>query len=108
MHVILQGARSVTLFYTIIIEHSIGNGFFSLQDLNDFILNFSYGYAEVRGKPVLKSQEDLKEPGANLGETAAQMWLLSRIFPFFAHQFSHDYPDVWRTLMTMLEIAGIC
>ena len=81
---------------------------FHCEDLNDFILNFSYGYAELKDKPVPISQEDLKEPKANLGETAAQMWLLSRIFPFFGHNFSHDYPDVWRTLMTMLEITGIC
>ena len=56
MHVILESALSRTLFYTI--EHFIDNGIFSLQDLNDFILNFRYGYAEVKDKPVCISQED--------------------------------------------------
>ena len=64
--------------------------------------------AEQKGKPVFISDEDLKNPHENLGQTAAQVWLLSRLFLFFAEPFSHHCPEVWEVLLTMLEITAIC
>ena len=59
-------------------------------------------------KPVVISQEDLQEPGKNLGQTAAQIWLLSRLFSFFVEPYAYNCPDVWKVFTTMLEITGIC
>ena len=106
MHVILEGALSRTLYYVIhwFLDHSL----FTLQDLNNFVQNFNYGYSELKDKPVNITADDLTSPSKNLGQTAVQIWLLSRVFSFFAEPFCDECPDVWRTLQTILEITAIC
>ena len=37
-----------------------------------------------------------------------QIWLLSRVFSFFAEPFCDECPDVLRALQTILEITAIC
>ena len=106
MHIILEGALSRALFF--VITYFINNNAFTLNDLNAFILNFNYGYAERKDKPVYISPEYLRNPHENLGQSAAQIWLLSRVFVFFAEPFADEYPDVWRVLLTILEIKAIC
>ena len=51
--------------------------------------------------------EDLKTPSDKLGQTAAQIWLLSRVFAFFGEEYAHLCPNVWREFMS-LEITAIC
>ena len=79
-----------------------------LNEINTFILNFPYGYSELKDKPVAITVEDLKTPSDNLGQTAAQIWLLSRVFAFLGEEYAHLCPDVWRVFMTSLEITAIC
>ena len=106
MHIILEGALSRTLFY--VITYLVNNHFFTLEDLNEFVLNYNYGYSELKDKPVFVFADDLKSPHENLGQTAAQIWLISRAFVFFAAPFSHNCPDVWNILLSILEITAIC
>lgn len=106
MHVILEGALARTLFF--VITYFVNNNFFTLEDLNAFILNFNYGYSELKDKPVFLCADDLKSPHENLGQTAAQIWLLSRVFVLFAEPFSQHCPDVWTVLLSILEITAIC
>ena len=106
MHIILEGALSRALFF--VITYFINNNAFTLNDLNAFILNFNYGYAELKDKPVYISPDDLRNPHENLGQTAAQIWLLSRVFVYFAEPFAHQYPDVYKVLLTILEVTAIC
>lgn len=79
-----------------------------MNEINTFILNFPYGYSELKDKPVAITLEDLKTPSDNLGQTAAQIWLLSRVFAFFGEEYAHLCPNVWRVFMTSLEITAIC
>jgi len=76
----------------------VRNSIFTLKDLNAFISNFNYGYAEQKDKPVF-SDDDLNNPYENLGQTADQVWLLSHLFLFFAEPFSHHCPKVWEVLL---------
>jgi len=71
-------------------------------------VNFNYGYSELKDKPVVISQEDPQAPAKNLGQTAAQIWLLSRVFSIFGESYACHCPDVWKLFTTMLEITGIC
>ena len=50
MHVILDGSLSRTLYF--IIHYFLDNNIFTLQGLNAFILDFNYGYSEMKDKPV--------------------------------------------------------
>ena len=78
MHIVLEGGLQRTFYFVLI--HFLENEIFSLEDLNAFIVNINYGYSELKDKPVSISEEDLQEPAKNLGQTAAQIWLLSRVF----------------------------
>lgn len=106
MHIVLEGGLQRTLYFVLI--HFLENNIFSLEDLNAFIVNFNYGYSELKDKPVVISQEDLQEPAKNLGQTATQIWLLSRMFPFFGEPYAYHCSDVWKVFTTMLEITAIC
>ena len=106
MHVILEGGLQRTFYFVLI--HFLESGIFSLEDLNAFIVNFNYGYSELKDKPVVISQEDLQDPAKNLGQTAAQIWLLSRVFPFFGEPYAYHCSDVWKVFIMMSEITGIC
>lgn len=80
MHVILEGSLSRTLYF--VVRYFLNNNICSLNEINTFILNFPYGYSELKDKPVAITLEDLKTPSDNLGQTAAQIWLLSCVFAF--------------------------
>ena len=95
MHVILESALSRTLFF--VITYFVRNSIFSLKDLNAFIFNFNYGYAEQKAKPVVISDDDLNNPHENLC-----------LFLFFAEPFSHHCPEMCEVLLTILEITAIC
>ena len=81
---------------------------FTLNDLNQYVQNFRYGYSELKDKPVCIANDDLTEPIKTLGQTAVQIWLLSRVFSFYVEPFSDEFPDAWKVLQTVLEISAIC
>ena len=106
MHIVLEGALQRSFYYVLI--HFLQNNIFALEDLNAFIVNFNYGYSELKDKLAVISREDLQDPAKNLGQTAAQIWLLSHVFSFFGESYAYHCPDVWKLFTTMLEITGIC
>lgn len=59
-------------------------------------------------KPVVITPDDLADPWANLGQTAVQIWLPSRVVALLGEPFADEYPDVWKVLQTVLEITAIC
>ena len=46
MHIVLEGALQRTFYFVLI--HFLKNKIFHLVDLNDFIVNFNYGYSELK------------------------------------------------------------
>lgn len=72
--------------------------FFYAKDLNDYLLNFSYGYSETKDKPGFTYSDDLADPFKNLGQTTAEMWLVSD------EPLSDHCPEVWQVLLTLLEL----
>lgn len=62
----------------------------------------------MKDQPVCISLDDLAGPFNNLGQTASEIWLFSHVFAFFGGEHAHHCPNVWKTLLTMLEITGIC
>lgn len=60
MHIILEGSMSRTLYF--VIHYFLNNRICSLEEINTFILNFQYGYSELKDKPVAITMEDLKNP----------------------------------------------
>ena len=91
MHVVLQQALSCSLYFVLrwYLDHSV----FTLYEVNHVIQNFTYGYTELKDKPVLITNEDLADPFKNLGQTAVQVWLLARVFSFFREPYCDQFPD---------------
>ena len=96
MHVILEGALSRALFF--VISWFIDNSVFTLAELNDF--------------PVVISNEDLANPSNNLGQTAAHIWLLSRVVAFLEshlpmsfQMFGRSYKLCWKSLQFAVQRA---
>lgn len=52
MHVILDVSLSRTLYFVIHYMYFLDNNMFTLERLNAFILDFNYGYSEMKDKPV--------------------------------------------------------
>ena len=98
MHVILEGALSRALYF--VIRWFIDNSAFTLKKLNDFVQNFQYGHSELKDKPMVITSEDLADPWANLGQTAAQ----DSVFSFFGEPFA--YHAVSRCLESPTNCAG--
>ena len=93
-------------FYNVLhwfLDHSL----FTLNELNDFVQNFNYGYTELKDKPVKIEADDLTSPFKNLEQTAVQVWLLSRVFSFWREPFADRFPNVWKVFQTILEITAI-
>lgn len=70
MHVILEGSLSRTLHF--VVRYFLDNNICSLKEINNFILNFQYGYSELKDKPVAITPEDLSLE-SNM-HTIAQMY----------------------------------
>ena len=85
MHIILEGALSRAFYF--VLRWFLDRSVFKLDHLNQYVQNFRYGYSELKDKPVCITCDDLNKPSDNLAQTAVQMWLLSRVFPFFWNHF---------------------
>lgn len=93
MHDLLEGVVQQVL-KLILIEFVKKKKYFTIEKFNESITNFDYGSEEKRDKPsanfdILK----LSSSGNKIKQTAAQTWLLLRIFPFIVDEFiPHNTP----------------
>ena len=66
-------------------------------------------YSNVKDKPAPIKQDDLEfKANSNLGQSAAQMWELSRILPLVLEDITEESSPHWRCFMSLLEIIGVC
>ena len=73
MHDVLEGALPLTLSKLIL--HCIEEKYFNLKQLNHLILNFNYGYSEIKDKPARITMKQLKDE--TIRGSATQKWLLA-------------------------------
>ena len=80
MHIFLEGILSYELKF--LLKHYFDAGVITLGQLNTKLKNFHYGYSNDKDKPSPIKQDDMDfKCSSNLGQSAAQMWELSRILP---------------------------
>ena len=83
MHDILQGIVHDEL--THLLNHCLSSKYFKLNDLNECIMSFDYGYSESSNKPAtIDSSSALT---VRICQSASQMWLLSRCLPLLIGHF---------------------
>lgn len=108
MHIFLEGVLAYEIKYMLRYYIQQQNKF-SLSDLNSKIQNFLLGYSHKKNKPAPIFERDLeRESSSNLGQSASEMWLLSRILPFILHEYVDTSSEYWTCFTTLLEIVAIC
>ena len=79
----------------------------SLDDLNQRINGFDYGYSEKVSKPSPIKSSHLQKDG-KLHQSASQMWLLAVILPLILCNFVPEDCSYMANYIKMLEIMSIC
>lgn len=106
MHVFLEGVvpYEIKLLLQLYIEH----GHFTMEELNNRIKHFPYGYTDIKDKPLPIRMQDLDlDSSSNLGQTATKMWLLARILPLLLIDLVDTNSPHWTLLTSLLEVMSI-
>ena len=107
MHVFLEGILSYEIKF--LLKHYFDGGVITFDQLDAKLKNFPHGYSNIKDKPAPTKQDDLEfTTNSNLGQSAAQMWELSRILPLVLEGITDEDSPHWRCFMSLLEIMGIC
>ena len=103
MHDIFEGVAELEVQH--LLYHCISSHFFTLNEYNDRLLNFNFGYSE-RDKPIPILQQALN-PENSLRSSASQMSLLVRILPFLiGDKLLEDNPH-WKCFLLLRKIIDI-
>ncbi|XP_071786527.1 uncharacterized protein [Asterias amurensis] len=105
MHDFLEGI--IPLEFNLVIGLLIQEGCFSLQELNDRISSFSYGFVDKKNKPSPIKPSALMNPSSPSGQKAAQMSCLARYFPLIIGDLVDDSCDVWELFLMLMDIYKI-
>lgn len=102
MHDLPEGVHRYSMAF--IIKNFISKGFFTLQDLNERIKYFDFGYSEKNIPPPIK-EEHLKN--GCIIQSAAEMMCLVRNFRFFVGDMIPEDDTVWEYYTLLFEITEI-
>ena len=98
MHVPIEGVlvKEVQL----LIKYCLSKNFFSLDQLNQAISTFDYGYHDLPNKPSPVELDRIQQ-------RAGQMLCLSQNLPFLIGQFIPEGDESWTCFLTLLSITSI-
>ena len=98
MHVLIEGVlvKEVQL----LIKYCLSKNFFSLDQLNQAISTFDYGYHDLPNKPSPVEFDRLQQ-------RAGKMLCLSRSLPLLIGQFIPEGDESWTCFLTLLSITSI-
>lgn len=105
MHVLLEGVIPLTL--QALMKHFIRAKQTTLEEINNGIKNFLYGYMEEKDKPNFIRQQDLQSSSTCLNQDAAKSHLLFQIFPFIVGKNVDLNDDHWELYTLLAEITDI-
>ena len=104
MHDLLEGIVHDEL--THLLNHCLSCKYFKLENVNERILSFDYGYSESSNKPAVI--ESVSALVIKLRQSASQMWLLSRTLPLLIGHFVPVDDNRWQCFGLLLTILDIC
>ena len=105
MHDFLEGV--IPLEMKLVLDVLIQKEKFTLQQLNDRLSAFSYGFAEKKNKPSPIQPSALINPSGPSGQKAAQMKCLALYLPLIIGDAVDETSDVWEMLVLLLDIYKI-
>lgn len=84
MHILLEGV--IPYVVNCFLQYYIAKGLITIHQINARVMEFIYGYSQVKDKPEPIHTEPLTDkPGNHIAKDAAKMWLLFRILPFILY-----------------------
>ena len=103
MHLLLEGVLryELSLLLTEFIEVQ---QFFSLNQLNQRIIQYDYSLEEKRDKPQVIEKNHLT-PGSTFAQSAQSMWILVKNLPFLIGGLVESGNDHWRCFLLLLQIT---
>jgi len=82
--------------------------FFKIQDFNDTLVSFNYGFVERKNKPSANFDERiLNQKGNTLNQKAMQIWCLLRAFPFLISDWVPKTDKHLQIILFLLKIMEI-
>ncbi len=85
----------------------IAEGCFSLDELNNRLSSFSYGFIDRKNRPSPISPSAITNPTGASGQTAAQMNCLVQYLPLIIGDLVPEESDNWEVLLLLFEIYKI-
>ena len=105
MHDLFEGVIPFEL--KLLLKHCIELKYFSLNELNEKICAFDFGYSNVSNKPGVIDSSVLSSSG-KFRLTASSMWLLSRTLPLIVGLSVPASDPYWQCYCLLLKIVDIC
>lgn len=108
MHDLLEGVvpQIIKLVLRTFVKH---RKFFNCNTCNDRLKNFDYGPVETQDKPCANfSLHKLSEKGNKLKQTAAQTWILLRVFPFILNGLIPEQENMLDLIVILQKICFVC
>ena len=100
-HDLLEGFAKDIL--NIVIVRCLQQNYFTIDDLNNVILSFSYSDIDKKNKPqVIKTTS---VANLNIKQTACEMWNVMRLFPIMVGSFVPQSDSAWLIYLQFLQIS---
>ncbi|KAK9963884.1 hypothetical protein ABG768_005106 [Culter alburnus] len=101
MHDILEGVGGYET--KLVLSSLIEQKLLTLDQLNNRLTSFDYGFSDGHNKPSAIKPQDLKNPDGAIRQTAAQMWCLLRLLPLMIGDLIPEGEKHWELLLSLLS-----
>ncbi len=101
MHDILEGVGGYET--KLVLNSLIEQKLLTLDQLNNRLTSFDYGFSDSHNKPSVIKPQDLKNPDGAMRQTAAQMWCLLRLLPLMAGDLIPEGEKHWELILSLLS-----
>ena len=102
MHDFLEGV--FPLEFKLVVGLLVEQGCFTLQQLNDRLSSFNYGFEDKKNKPSSISSSAVANPTGASGQKASQMKCLALYFPLIMSDLVDENSEVWELFLLLLDV----
>ena len=101
MHDILEGVGGLEI--KLVLNSLIEQKVMTLEQVNNRLVSFDYGFYDVHNKPSEIKPQDLKYPDGAFRQTATQTWCLLRLLPLMIGDLVPEGNKHWELLLSLLS-----
>ena len=106
MHILLEGA--IPYVVKCKLQYYIAKGLITVDLINARLMEFLYGYSQVKDKPEPINPESLTEKlGKQIAKGATKMWMLFRILPFILHDIIDEGDTPFQVFELLMKISSL-